>query len=565
MSNSHIRAAVVLALAGLAIAASGACALAQPGGGGGGGGSRSGEGRPAAAAEKSEPKGEKGEKADKSDKKDGPKSATIERSVTIGGAVVKYRVTSGMMPLMDDRQKTKASVFYTAYERLPDDAVLAAKGRSGAGEGGSAVEANGASRPLGASAPGARPITFAFNGGPGSSSVWLHLGALGPRRIKMGDSEGMAPEPPGVLIDNDQAWLDFTDLVFIDPVSTGYSRAADGEDAKQFHGVEEDVRWMGEFIRLYLVRSQRWASPKFLAGESYGTTRAAGLSSYLQGQLGVSLNGIVLISPVLNFQTLSFDVGNDTPYPLFLPTYTATAFHHGKLGAGATLEAAVSAARTFAMGEYWAALNKGDGLGKEERERIAARLSELTGLSKEFVLRSDLRVTIGAFTKELLRDKARTVGRLDSRYLGIDRDSAGERTEYDPSYAAIQGPYTAALNDYVRREVGFESDVNYEILTGNVRPWNYAPNTNRYVNVGESLRSAMSQNPSLRVLVCSGYFDLACPALAMEHTITHLQLDPALRGNIRQEYYKAGHMMYVREEDLRKLRTDTKAFYAGGR
>ena len=479
-----------------------------------------------------------------------PEPSVTEHEVTIAGTVVRYRATASLLPLRDDALKTKARVFSVLYERLADER----------GADGQAVT-------LASRDPGARPITFAFNGGPGSSSVWLHLGALGPRRVLMAGPEGELPAQAR-LADNPGSWLDFTDLLFIDPVSTGYSRAAEGEDAKQFHGLEEDTRWVAEFIRAALVRHERWLSPKYLAGESYGTTRAASLSGYLQSQLGVYLNGITLVSTVLNFQTLRFDVGNDTPYWLYLPTYTATAWYHkklpGPLQAGALAEA-LKASEAFARSDYLLALAQGDALPAAERERIAQRLSELTGLPKEFLLRANLRPTIGAFTKELLRDRDRTVGRLDSRYLGIDRDSAGERFEYDPSYATIQGPYTAALNDYVKRELKFTHERNYEILTGNVNPWSYAPNVNRYANVAETLRSAMSVNPHLRVHVAAGYYDLATPYFAALYTMNNLQLDESRRGNLSYSFYESGHMMYVREADLAKLRQEVARFYAGGR
>jgi carboxypeptidase C (cathepsin A) len=469
-----------------------------------------------------------------------------EHEVTIGGAKVRYRVTAGLWPLMDDQLKAKARVFCVSYERLADGPV----------------EGDAPRPTLASKDPAKRAVTFAFNGGPGSSSVWLHLGALGPRRVVMGP-EGERLPTQG-LRDNAFSWLDFTDLVFIDPVSTGFSRALEGEDPKQFHGLDEDVRWVAEFIRLHLVRSQRWLSPKFLAGESYGTTRAAGLASELQGKLGINLSGIVLISPVLNFQTLSFDTGNDTPYWLFLPTYTATAFHHGRLAPplNEKLERTIEQVQAWASSEYLMALAQGDALAPAKRDQIAERLAAFTGLSVDYVKRANLRVPIFAFTKELLREQGRTVGRLDSRYVGIDRNQNGASTEFDPSYAAIQGPYTAALNAYVRGELKFESDLNYEILTGNVQPWNYGPARNRYADVAESLRSAMSQNTDLRVLACSGYFDLATPFYAMTYTMTHMGLDPKIRGNIRQTFYPSGHMMYVREADLEKLKVDVAGFYS---
>jgi len=457
-----------------------------------------------------------------------------EHTVTIGGNPITYTATAGLIPLLDDKGKARANVFYVSYVRKD-----------------SADDPN-------------RPVTFAFNGGPGSSSVWLHLGTLGPRRILMGP-EGETPIPPGGLADNAESWLDFTDLVFVDPVSTGFSRAEEGTNSKEFHGLDEDIDAMGDFIRMFITRNRRWTSPKFLVGESYGTTRASGLSIDLHERLGIDLNGIVLVSPVLNFQTISFDLGNDDAYRLFLPTYAATAFFHGKLQGpqGASLDAAVQAARAFADSEYMLALAKGDALTDDERAGVARRMAELIGISEKFILQSNLRISQSAFSKELLRDQSRTVGRFDSRYKGIDRVDTGTRPEYDASDAAVEGPFTAGLNQYIRAELGYETDREYAILTGSVNPWNYGRNTNRYVNVAENLRQAMTQNPNLNVLVCSGYYDLATPFHAATFTVNHLGLDETLEGNISQQYYKAGHMMYLRDEDRAKLRSDAQAFYTG--
>lgn len=487
------------------------------------------------------------EPKDKDKKDDDAKPVVTDHTVTLGGQIVKYRATAGLSPLMDDKLKAKARVFSVMYERLADE-----------------PDKDGKAVTLASREPAKRPITYAFNGGPGSSSVWLHMGALGPRRVLMG-TEGELVTPTQV-VECIGSWLDFTDLVFIDPVSTGYSRALDGEDPKQFHGLDEDIRWVAEFIRLHLVKHERWLSPKYLAGESYGTTRAAGLSSDLQGRLGISLTGIVLVSPVLNFQTTSFDNFNDTAYWLFLPTYTATAWFHKRLPpplGGGTLRQAVDEATAFAQTDYLLALAQGDALPDARRAEVAARLSALTGLSVEYIQRANLRVPIFNFTKELLRSEGKTVGRFDSRYTGLDRNQNGTSPEYDPSYAVIQGSYTAALNAYVRGDLNFESDLNYEILTGAVQPWNYGQARNRYADVTEPLRSAMTQNPNLRVLVCSGWYDLATPAFAMTYTMTHMGLNPLVRPRISQVYYEAGHMMYLREADLLKLREDARAFYGG--
>lgn len=459
------------------------------------------------------------------------KSVLTKHSVRIGGQEVKYTATAGTMVLKLEDGTPKASVFYVAYTR--DDMQDAAK----------------------------RPITFAFNGGPGAGSLWLHIGALGPRRVEMGDAGNLLP-PPYKFVDNEASILDVTDIVFIDPVTTGYSRPVPGEADKQFHGVQEDVQSVGDFIRLWATRNRRWGSPKFLAGESYGTTRAAGLSGYLQQRYGMYLNGIILISSILNFQTAEFDAGNDLPYMLFLPTYTAIAWYHKKLPSDlqGDLQKAIAESKAFAIGEYADALMAGDALPAAKRTEIAQKLSRVTGLSADYINRADLRIEIQRFDKELMKSERRTVGRLDGRFTGIDADAAGEQPDYDPSLAAIVGPYTAMLNEYVRGELKFESDLPYEFLTGRVRPWNYAPYENRYVNVAETLRRAMTQNQFLHVFVGKGYYDLATPFFAAEYTFDHLGLDPTLRSHLSGGYYEAGHMMYVHHDSLVKLKKDLAEF-----
>lgn len=473
------------------------------------------------------------------------KSPSVTRhEVTINGSAIKYTATAGLMDLPDYDGKPKANVFYVAYIKDAD----AASGDAHAPQ---------------------RPILFAFNGGPGSSSVWLHLGTIGPRRVNFATpdekpGEPTIPAPPYSVVDNEHSWLDLADLVFIDPVGTGYSRPVEGESARQFQGLDEDIRWVGDFIRLWTTRNKRWDSPKYLAGESYGTTRAAGLSGYLQDTHGMYLNGIVLISAVLNFQTIRFDEGNETPFWLYVPTYAATAWYHKRLAPDlqADLAKTLAQAQAWASTDYLLALARGDALPDAERDRIATALARFTGLSKDFVLRSRLRVNIGNFCKELLRDRGRTVGRLDSRYQGIDRDGVGGGYDFDPSYAAIQGAFTAALNAYVREELNYENDSAYEILTSRVNPWSYASASNRYANVAETLRRAMTQNRHLKVLVASGYYDLATPFFASDYTVEHLGLDASLRGNITRTYYECGHMMYIRHDDLVKLKHDVAAFFA---
>src|ERR671933_1663325 len=318
-----------------------------------------------------------------------------------------------------------------------------------------------------------RPLMFSFNGGPGSSSVWLHLGALGPRRVEMLEDGGM-PAPPFRLVDNEHTWLDFTDIVFIDPVGTGYSRAARPDLAQRFFGLQGDIQSVGEFIRLYLARNERWTSPLFLVGESYGTTRAAGLSGYLI-EHGIAFNGIILISTIMNFQTSRFARGNDLPYMLFLPTYTAIAWYHKKLPADlqTDLRRTLDEVERWAAGEYTVALAKGDRLTPAERQEVIDRLNRYTGLGKTFLDNSDLRIEIQRFDRELLRDQRRTVGRLDGRFKGLDASNASETPDFDPSLAAIRPPYTAAFNQYVRSELGFRSDLEYFILGGGVMGWNF--------------------------------------------------------------------------------------------
>lgn len=461
------------------------------------------------------------------------KLSVTHHSVTINGEEIRYTATTGTLVLKEEidkeGEKAKASVFFIAYTR--DDVEDMAE----------------------------RPITFSFNGGPGSSSVWLHLGVLGPRCVKP-DDDGELPQPPYELKNNESSILDKTDLVFIDPVSTGFSRAVPGEEAKQFHGFKKDIESVGDFILLYLGRYKRWGSPKFLIGESYGTTRASGLSGYLQERHGTYLNGIMLVSVVLNFQTIRFAPGNDLPYILYLPTYAATALYHGKLEVDVQFESFMDEVRAFAMGDYTTALMQGSALSADQRANITQQLVKYTGLSAEYIERTDLRINIARFCKELLRDEDRTVGRFDSRYKGIDRDSAGEMYEYDPSSAVVQGAYTAMLNYYVRDELEFASDLPYEILSRRVHPWDYGDHQNEYVNVADTLRKAMTTNPALKVFVANGYYDLATPFLASEYTFTHLGLDKSLQDNISMAYYQAGHMMYIDQGELEKMKRDLDAY-----
>jgi carboxypeptidase C (cathepsin A) len=459
---------------------------------------------------------------------------TTRHTITIDGEPLAYTVTTGRLVLRleghtDQKfqgQQAKAEVFVTAY--TVDSGTTGDTGTTG-------DLADSVSR----------PVTFAFNGGPGSSSVWLHLGLLGPRRVVMGDAGELLP-PPYALADNPQTLLRHSDLVFIDPVSTGYSRAVKGEKSGEFHGYGGDIESVGEVIRLWTTRNGRWMSPKYLCGESYGTTRAAGLARYLQERYGMYLNGLMLVSAVLDFGTAEFNGGNDAPYVMYLPTYAAVAHYHGKLG-DRSLSDVLAEAVAFAEGDYPRALARGSRLPAEERSAAAARLAELTGLSADYVDRVNLRPEHVRFLTELLRDRRLVVGRIDGRFTGWDTDYGREMWSSDPSIDAIVGPYTAALNHYVRAELEYSSDLPYEVLTDRVYPWSYKEFENSYVFVQDKLAAAMRANPHMRVHVDCGYHDLATPYYAAEHSFAHLQIPAELAANIDYSYYEAGHMMYLHE------------------
>jgi carboxypeptidase C (cathepsin A) len=409
--------------------------------------------------------------------------------------------------------------------------------------------------------PTTRPVTFAFNGGPGSSSVWLHLGLLGPRRVVSGDVGDLAPPPYG-LVDNTETLLQHSDLVFIDPVDTGYSRAARGEKPADFHGFGGDIESVGEVIRLWTSRNDRWLSPKFVAGESYGTTRAGGLAHHLQTRYGMYLNGLMLISAVLDFATLDFTAGNDLPYPLFLPTYTAIAHYHGLLG-DRPLREVLGEAEEFASRDYPWALARGSRLSTEDRARTVTRIAELTGLSEDYVDKVDLRIEHVRFFTELLRHRRQTVGRLDARFTGWAPDYGLEHFDDDPSSSALMGAYTAALNHYLSAELGYPNDLPYEILNMRTNEaWSYKEFENSHVTVADKLAAAMRANPHLKVHVGYGYLDGATPYFAAEHVLAHLRIPEALRDNISGAYYEAGHMMYAHEPSRVQQSKDLADFVA---
>jgi len=450
-------------------------------------------------------------------------------SIEIAGQQLTYVTETGMLPLLKSDGTARASVFYIAYTK----------------EG----ETNSAKR----------PITFSFNGGPGSSSVWLHLGALGPRRVHL-NADGTLPKPPFGLVDNEYSVLPETDLIFIDPVATGYSRPAKDEKADQFFGQSGDVEAVGDFIRLWTTRHNRWRSPKYLCGESYGVFRAAGLAEHLHSRYGMYLNGLILVSGVLDFATLRDGAGNDLPYLVFLPTYTATAQYHKKLPRDLQndLPKALAEAREFIRSDYPAALLAGNSLNAAARSKISAKLARLTGLPAKLIEDNDLRISPSLFRKKLLEGEGLILGRYDARITGRDASPGSLYPGFDPSYSGTYGPFSAAMNSYVREELKYDNDLPYEILA-NVRPWNYDSQFSS-PTVSDRLANAISQNPYLRVLVLGGLRDLACPIDGTIYSVNHLQLDSVYRTNISFVEYESGHMMYINQPDLKKMQSDLKKF-----
>jgi len=473
----------------------------------------------ATGAEGQEPDGKKAAADDPQDD-----LAVTQHEIIIGGAPLSYTVTAGRMVLRKEQQaddafeghKATAEVFVVAYTV----------------DGASAVPAD-------------RPVTFAFNGGPGSASVWLHLGLLGPRRVLMGDAGALLPPPYG-LTDNEQTLLRHSDLVFIDPVSTGFSRAVTGGKPGDFHGFAGDIESVGEVIRLWTTRSGRWMSPKYLCGESYGTTRAAGLAQHLQERYGMYLNGLILISCFLDAGTTVFTGGNDEAFACYLPTYAAIAHYHGRHGERPLREVLDEAEAYAARGYPWA-LGRGSRLSAAERAAAIARVAALTGLTEDYVDRVNLRPEHIRYFTELLRSQRRTVGRLDGRFTGWEDDYGREHWTSDPSIDAITGPYATVLNHYVRGELEYRSDLPYEVLTSRVQPWSYKEFEGAHLYVADKLAAAMRTNPHLRVHVACGYHDGATPYFAAEHTFAHLAIPPELAANIEFSYFEAGHMMYVHE------------------
>ena len=459
---------------------------------------------------------------------------TTSHTMLSGVLPLFYKATAGHLVLKDDKAAETARIFYIAYEK---------RGQSA----------------------GSRPITFAFNGGPGSSSVWLHLGALGPKRVALND-DGSPPAPPARLITNEFSWLAFTDLVFIDPVGTGYSRPTDDKNDKQFYDMKADIESVGDFIRLYLTRACRWSSPVYLCGESYGTTRAVGLLGYLHDKHGIAATGIVLISPVLDFSTIAFQQSNDMAAALALPSYAAAAWYHKKSTTAFPQQTeARAAAEQFSLGPYLSALAQGGSLSPEQRDATAARLAGLAGVSKQYTLQSNLRMDAARFRKELLRDSSRIIGRMDARLTMPDTDGAGDAAAADPSFDRFRGPFSAAVNDYLRRSLNVRDNLPYWFLNGDVgKSWNWRSGIQGgqgYVDVTQQLTDALHLNPHLRVFIAAGLYDLATPYFAAVYTVDHLALDRSLGKNIILHTYPAGHMMYTDRATLQQLNRDAAAFY----
>src|SRR5690606_35736960 len=463
---------------------------------------------------------------------------TTRHTLSLGDRELVYTARAGRIVLRKevlkdgafDGHKPKAEVFLTSYTL--DDAD-----------------------------PSSRPVTFAFNGGPGSSSIWLHMGLFGPRRVVSGDVDDPEP-PPYRLADNTETLLTHSDLVFIDPVSTGYSRTVEGEKPKDFHGFTPDVEAVGEVIRLWTSRNERWLSPKFVAGEAYGTARAAALAAHLQQRHGLYLNGLLLISSVLDLGTVMFNEANDLPYSLYVPTYAAIAHYHGKHG-DRPLEEVLAEAEEFASRDLPWALARGARLSAEERADVVARLARLTGLSESYVDRVNLRIEHVRFFTELLRDRGLTTGRMDGRFTTWEPDGGREHMSDDASISRIIGAYSATFNHYVRSELGYANDLPYEILSLDVnREWSYSDFEGRPISVVHDLSAAMRANPHLKVHVACGYYDGATPHFAAEHVLAQLQIPDELRSNIETAYYPAGHMMYVHEPSRVQQSRDLAEFVA---
>lgn len=481
----------------------------------------------AIAAPEEAPKSDKPAAAEKKD--DAAKEPVVrESTVEIAGKKIPYKVTTAKLILKEDDGKARASIFHVSYERT--DVTDKQK----------------------------RPVMFAFNGGPGSSAVWLHLGVLGPKRIAIPGDGTTAPTPPARLLDNPESILDQCDLVFVDPVSTGYSRAEKDTEAAEFHGVEKDIASVSDFVRRWVTEHDRWGSPKYILGESYGGIRVAGLAGQLQSRYGMSLNGVIMLSSVVDLRTLTSSSGDDLEFPVYLPVFTAVAHFHGKLKGDR--DAMIEEARKFAFGEYSTALLQGTELTESRRSELAAKLASFSGIDASVWLAHDLRLDSTFFRAELLRKEHKVIGRFDARVAWGSTSEADASADYDPSYSLAFGAFSSAMMDYLSHDLGWKEDQPYEILTSKVQPWSWDA-SNKYVNLSDRLASAMRDNPHLRVLVMCGRTDLATPPDGIAYSFRHMfELPAALRSHITFTHFDGGHMFYLNPPDLTKCRADLVKF-----
>jgi carboxypeptidase C (cathepsin A) len=461
------------------------------------------------------------------------KVSTTHHTITLGGKEIAYTANTGTMVLRDADGKPDATVFYISYTRDKEDAAQ-------------------------------RPVTFFFNGGPGSASIWLDMGIMSPKHPQMAPG-GKQPAPPYALVDNPDSPLDVTDLVQVDAMMTGYSRPGEGVSASEFTGQRNDIRMFAQFIRNYLDKYHRWSSPTYLFGESYGTFRSAGLASELLDNEGIQLNGIMLLGTVLDFQYIAPSPTNDIAFATFLPTYTATAWYHKKLPSGVqgeTLEQVVQQSRDYAFGDYLTALAKGSELTSAERSAVAQKLASLTGVSQKFILDTNLRIDPGTYRTELLRDQRETVGRYDSRLIGINGNASSQREDYDPSDVAPTGAFMSAFMQYLHKDLDYSSDLQY-YMGGHTGGWDYGSAGWRgYPSEVESLRLAMAKDPYLHVMVGAGYYDMATPFANAEYTFRHLGYDQTYKDRVQFKYYESGHMAYLNQASAKKLKQDIADFIA---